>query len=1099
MKRALFALLLLAAAAPARAIKAPPGAAADAKRFGFDRVQSVQRRVPSAGSAKAFHDFNARQGGAWKLTYSPRTGLPDSLLGGRDDRRPGPPDAVARAFLAAHADLLGVDPNALTVDRQTHGNGHQHVLYRQKYNGIPVEFAAVKVHLDENGSVIGVHSTFEPGLTVPTVPAVPAAAAARSAVTDAGTGFVRGAPALVIVPLESDGKNHLAWKLRVDSRAGGAWRYYVDAMTGQVLFRYSVREFFAAPPPCLSSGVVSGMVFDIDPTQTPAAARPFNDQYVYLGCQGLTPCQPARVVTSTDTTYQPGFFCGTVGAKTDMSLQGPWVSVSQFRGPSAHYDDGNGLWRTVATPISSPHPYPNNANILNTINLSGPAPSAMEFLPVFADFEVGNFDGGSGEGSGDIVDDDRLMISDGAGNAIANFVGARGPFNGAAVHGGVMHLALKSNDSGQGAGYDIAVSSYLSMASPDVDAAPLSSHTWVGADTWISGKEGRDLHGEISMFYHLNRMHDYFTSGADKPVAGQEPAPLYKPVVAMSHVGPNLLNAFYDPDYDDLSFGDESTDVPSDAFMDDATVPHHEYTHYVVQKIWDIQNYGQAGTLSEANADYWSASSLDDPNIGTYVAGGTPIRQLDDQTSTLFNLGNPLTPWAGEIHSDSPFVSQAMWDVRRAEITRLGHDTGRSCADGLVFQALLYFPESFAEMYQDMLQVAQLSAVPACGVGVAGIVGADITAAFSLHGLIRLGDSFEPNDGFETATDISTRNAVSATIFPAADTDFYSFGAGAGPVTVTLTLPSLGGGIFKDYQLKLYNVSRQEVAAAAPPANGFGTLDGFCDVGDCMTTAGKVSISYNNPAGGLMYVQVIGGDTGASNSGVNSTIPYTLSVSYPQTGALTGAIVSAKFNGDTIGFTVNTSSFVSKQDWRFAYAQLRNQSNWVMPNTLTHIPPLATDFLTFVSSANAYGQITGSVQLINNFAARFPSVGTIALEIFAYDVSGSTSSMGLSNTLNLSDNTPGELAAYNNVFNPLLGQKATVKYSVGAPGHVTIKLYTETGRLVLTLFDGDVTAGKGSVDWGGQNKTGASVASGVYVVRAVGPGLNTTAKIAVVK
>jgi hypothetical protein len=299
--------------------------------------------------------------------------------------------------------------------------------------------------------------------------------------------------------------------------------------------------------------------------------------------------------------------------------------------------------------------------------------------------------------------------------------------------------------------------------------------------------------------------------------------------------------------------------------------------------------------------------------------------------------------------------------------------------------------------------------------------------------------------------------------------------------------------------LKLFNVSHQQVSGAAPPANGFGTLDGFCDVGDCSTTANQVSLSYNNPTGGLMYVQVIGGDTGASNSGVNSTTPYTLAVSYPHLGALSGSRVAAKFDRDVIGFTVNTSSFVSNQDWRFAYAQLRDQSNFVMPNTVTHVPPLATDFLSFVSSQNAFGQITGSVQLIGGFASRFPAVGTIALEVFGYDVHGSTSSMGLSNALNLSASSSGDLTAYNNIFNPLQGQKATVKYSVGSAGHVTIKLYTETGRRVLTLFDGDVPAGKGSVDWNGRNLSGNPVASGVYVVRAVGPGLESTQKIAVVK
>ena len=1099
MKKRLLAALILLAATSARAIQPPKGAREDAKRFGLNHAEPVQRSAPSSDSARAFHAFNATHGGKWKVRFNPRTGLPAAMLGNGEGQRSGPPDAVARAFLAAHSDVLGVDPTTLILTRQTQGNGHQHVLYRQKYNGIPVEFAGVKVHIDAHGSVLGVHSTYEPNLSVPTVPLVTANAAARSAAADARAGIVRGAPTLAIVPLESDGKNHLAWKMRVDSPAGGGWRYYVDAITGQVLFRYSVREFFSLPPPCLSSGVVTGAVFDLDPAQTPGpVVRPFNDQYVYLGSG------PSRVVTSTDTTYQPGFFCGQVNGKTAMSLQGPWISIGQFRGPNAHYDDGGGIWSTVATPIGSPHPYPVNANITSTINLAVLAPTALEFIPVFADFAVGNFDGGSGEGSGDIVQDDRLMISNVSGEAIANYIGARGAFNGAAVHGRTMNLTLSALSGAQGAGYDIAVSSYLTMPSPDTDGAPLSSHTWTGADTFISGQQGRDVHGEISLFYHLNLMHDYFTSDVDKLNA----APINKPLVAMAHVGPNLLNAFYDPDYDDLSFGDVNELTPSDMFMDDATVPHHEYTHYVVQKIWDIQNFGQAGALSEGNADYWSASSLDDPAIGTYViqslGGSGPLRQIDDQVpgALFYNLGNPATVWSGEIHDDSPFFSQALWDIRRAAIApsglNLGHNTGRSCSDGLVFQALLYFPESFSEMYEDMLEVDRLGAVPHCGG--ANAAQAIITAAFAGHGLIRLGDNYEPNDGFETATDISTIGVVSATIFPPADTDFYSFGAGPGLVKITLSLPNVGGGLYKDYQLKLYNVSRQQVAGAAPPSNGFGTLDGFCDVLDCDTTMGLVTISYNNPTGGLLYVQVIGGDSlNGSNSGVDSTIPYTLSVSYPQNGALGGALVTAKFDQDTIGFTVNTSSFVSNQDWRFAYAQLRNQSNWVMPNTVTHVPPLATDFLTFVSSQNAYGQITGSAQLVTGFASRFPSVGTIELEVFAYDVHGSTSSMGISNALNLSDNNQTELKAFNNLFNPLKGEKATVKYAVSSPGHVTIKLYTETGRLVLTLFDGDVTAGKGSVDWGGQNKSGVSVASGIYIVRAVGPGLNTTQKIAVIK
>ncbi|MBI3565021.1 MAG: hypothetical protein HY079_07490 [Elusimicrobia bacterium] len=666
-----------------------------------------------------------------------------------------------------------------------------------------------------------------------------------------------------------------------------------------------------------------------------------------------------------------------------------------------------------------------------------------------------------------------------------------------------MHLVLRSNDSGSVNGYDVAISSYLTLTNANTDGAPTSSHTWTSAD------QALNLHGEFSLFYHLNQMHDYFMADVNKSSA----APIAGPVVAMAHVGPDLLNAFYDPDQDDFAFGDVNSLSPSDIFMDDATVPHHEYVHYVVEKIWPIANYGQGGTISEANADYFSASSLDDPHIGTYVVGALggvgSLRELDCATNPpCYQLGGALTTWGGEIHDDSPFVSQALWDIRKAAISQsglnLGPDVGRSCADGLVFQSLFFFPESFSELYEAMLQVDKSGVVSACGG--ANAVQAVITSAFGAHGLIPAGgDSYEPNDGFETATDVSTVAALSATIYPSADQDFYSFGAGPGLVELTLSLPSAGSGLYKAYQIKLFDSRRNQVASAAPPYNGFGTIDGVCDATDCTTTAPTVTLRYDNPAGTLLYAEVVGGDAlNGSNSGVNSGLPYALRISFPQASALSGAIVSAAYDRDVISFTVATSTFVRNQDWRFAYAQLRDQGFRAIPNTVTHVPSVNGDYLLFLSSSNAGGTMNGRVELstTSSFGARFPAYGTVYLEVFGYDVlhasTSTASSMGLSNALNLTASQT-ELTAYNNVFNPALGQKAIVKYATSGPGRLTLKLYTVTGRYVQTLFDGDAPGGKGSVEWDGRNVSGSGVASGVYVIRADGPGLRTTQKIVVIR
>ena len=95
--------------------------------------------------------------------------------------------------------------------------------------------------------------------------------------------------------------------------------------------------------------------------------------------------------------------------------------------------------------------------------------------------------------------------------------------------------------------------------------------------------------------------------------------------------------------------------------------------------------------------------------------------------------------------------------------------------------------------------------------------------------------------------------------------------------------------------------------------------------------------------------------------------------------------------------------------------------------------------------------------------------------------------------------TQAALTAYNNIFNPAKGQKATLKYEVQSPGHLTIRLYTLNGSLVATIFDGPVPAGKGSVDWFGSNAAGHRVASGIYLVNMSGPGFSKTQKIVVVK
>ncbi len=68
---------------------------------------------------------------------------------------------------------------------------------------------------------------------------------------------------------------------------------------------------------------------------------------------------------------------------------------------------------------------------------------------------------------------------------------------------------------------------------------------------------------------------------------------------------------------------------------------------------------------------------------------------------------------------------------------------------------------------------------------------------------------------------------------------------------------------------------------------------------------------------------------------------------------------------------------------------------------------------------------------------------------------------------------------YPNPFNPT----TTIKYELPTPGHVTIKIFDLTGRLVKILADNEQNAGAFSVQWDGTNLIGNTVAAGIYIYR----------------
>ncbi|TBR17743.1 hypothetical protein EPO15_16250, partial [bacterium] len=737
--KALLALLVLAA--PASAVMPGRDARSEARRFGLDKPPSGTDANDPRREAREVDAFNRAHRGRWNLKFGPMGVGPGAAAGDRLSAK-----EAAEVFLRERGPGLGLNPNQLRLSLARTIAGAHHLLFEEVVDGVPVEFSTVKVHLEETGQLLGYSSSFKPVRNVSPVPLLSEAAAAAAVAADLGARAPESGR-LVYFPPPAGGAVRLAWKFR--SEAGASWVYYVDARDGRILLRYDDLRHQAS---CVSSGTVRGMVYDIDPGRQAGGAsvsRPFKNQRVYV--------QDSSTSSLTDAN---GFFCSQTSGKIFTQLQGPFAAVANWNGAAASYDNGGAVWTTFATPLQSAHPYAADSVVVATINAPGVNPPPLKVMPVFATLDVGEALLQDNDLS--ITDNDQVQILDASGYPVATYIGQRSNVRGTAVPGTQARVRLRSNASGNRNGYTISVSSYLAFPAanlPNVANNLTATFTWSGAHTLDATLD------EVNLFYHVNQMHDYFRNGPDASNA----AAIDKPVPVMARVGPALANAFYDPVQGNLSFGDLNS-----SFSLDATVVHHEYTHFVVDQIFPIVNFGQHGAISEAMADYFSASSLDLPSIGAFVgsqfSGEGSLRELDCSAHPPCQLF-PAN-WSGAIHEDSRMVSQSLWELRAGLMTTLGAANGKTCADGLAFQALFYYPDSFADMLRALLAVSARSAtaVPVCGAN--NTHDGLIQARFSNHGIvIPTGDQdvYEPNDGIASATDISTAASVQGRIYPNAD------------------------------------------------------------------------------------------------------------------------------------------------------------------------------------------------------------------------------------------------------------------------------------------------------------------------------------------
>ena len=171
---------------------------------------------------------------------------PRELWGFRSERGDGPPARIARAFLEAQADILGIDLDQLVQKkpRIVHGLGADHVIFQQRWKRRRVHRAYVTVHIGaKDRRVYLVKSRAAPQDVVEAAPdaRIVEARAIRIALARVGHSSqkrVVGRPELLWYPAKKLLKP--AWRVRVQrTKPRAEYIVYVNAETGAVISAYN--------------------------------------------------------------------------------------------------------------------------------------------------------------------------------------------------------------------------------------------------------------------------------------------------------------------------------------------------------------------------------------------------------------------------------------------------------------------------------------------------------------------------------------------------------------------------------------------------------------------------------------------------------------------------------------------------------------------------------------------------------------------------------------------------------------------------------------------------------------------------------------------
>lgn len=1109
--------------------------ALDAKRFAVNKTDSKDPvKLESEGFEK-LERFKKKTNSSYRIRMSAATKNPRSLVGG-SNMRVGSGDRSALKFIKSNKDFLGVKEKDLKLARKPLQSAvGTHYYFRQYYKNLPVENAYVKVNVDKSGNLINYQSTYIPDLDISVKESVSASQAAQTAAEDAG-GNALNTPEKVIYskPESTDAK--LAWKVLVQGgeNAPAKWDYYIDAQNGEILNRIS-KLLYASKP--------AQFTININPVYPGAAGfstqtLPIRDMYVYSFDGSGNPQSPQTTNAS-----------GTVSSSGRMwaTFSGPYFTVTNEHDlkpsqKSFYVESGSGDTFALDQWVEF-----SKGSDWSTYNACDSG-----YYPVLAYPVVTGFNMGSMDSSGAITDKKFLLLGSTLPDAkrLGAYIGYFNTVSGPLISNYTTSQALNISTYPDGASGSYEISKFKKLCIP-VSAPARYSDASGTLTVNLAGDDFDNPTPEAVAFYNLNEMRSFFVNLANSStfkLDGHMPVMINASGSRYSDGNDGMQNAFYDLDADVILAGQglyNSAEHRYRNFALESSILRHEYTHSVVNKIWPIIYFDEGAAISEAVADYFALSSNKDSSgnpytsvIGAYVVGSVGEGVIRDLSGTA-----TYTPaqWVANgapmgQHLNSLFLSQALWDLRKSSNTAVS-----SKADELVWNALMFFPDSLLEFRDAMVAVAQIK-------GGSTLVSA-VETAFDNHGLTydniitsATGDIYEPNNGPTSAADIDiaaiSSRELNATLYPAGDIDYYSVSLPEGEFKAVLTMPLVVNASsdmrYLPLGMLLLDANMQTAVDLIRPADMPTDQSGETGI----TTAYKtITLTFNAPA-------LASGNTGRYILGVYklnngyypdaatitadpASVAYKLNFTFSKNSNI--GLVKTKYesfsNGEKIQFTVpyakyedtglaSTLDTLGLSSWKPSHYE-KFHSARLLDSDLNPIAGATTDG-TYLTASNIHmyagGNMTGDITFKNGFQSLGHNI--VYLQIFGelrsnkadsydpdpnYRADYGVVSMGISDPIFSKSTTGQDIYIKEAVINPMKGDKLKMQITALKDGNMTVQLFTMDGLLVKTLYEGPAEKSYPTlVEWDGRNEQGNIVASSVYLLRIDGAGLDRKLKKVVV-